>query len=217
MRSLLYLYDPLCGWCYAATSGVARLRAAGITVGLLPTGLFSDTGRVMTPDFADYAWKNDQRIAAMTGQVFSDAYRTKVLQAPGTAFDSTNAVLALTAVALDAPDGEADALKAVQEARYVDGRDIADAATLGAILVEAGFEGAAGPFEARSPALLSANADRLAAGRATMREVGGSGVPTLVLVDETSRRLLDGNALYGPVDELLELFGAKPVPAYRAI
>ncbi|WP_375396625.1 DsbA family protein [uncultured Sphingomonas sp.] len=208
MRSLLYLYDPLCGWCYAATSGIARLRAAGVVVSLRPTGLFSDPGRVMTPEFADYAWKNDQRIAAMTGQTFTKAYHRQVLQAPGTAFDSTNAILALTAVAIDSPDGEADALRAVQEARYVAGRDITDIATLGTILTEAGYPGAAAAFDARAATLLSANAARLAAGQALMREVGGSGVPTLVMVDGASRRLLDSDALYGPSDGLLARFAA---------
>lgn len=206
MRALLYLYDPLCGWCYAATSGIARLRAAGVTVSLRPTGLFSDPGRVMTAEFADYAWKNDRRIAALTGQAFTEAYRRQVLQAPGKAFDSTNAVLALTAVAMDAPDHEADALRAVQEARYVAGRDITDVATLGAILTEAGYPNTTVAFEARTATLLSANAARVAAGQAMMREVGGSGVPTLVLIDGQSHRLLDGNALYGSVDELLRLF-----------
>ena len=61
MRSLVYLYDPLCAWCYAATSGIARLRSAGVDVKLRPTGLFSDPSRVMTPDFAGYAWKNGPR------------------------------------------------------------------------------------------------------------------------------------------------------------
>ena len=213
MRALVYLYDPLCGWCYAATSGIARLLTAGVTVSLRPTGLFSDPGRVMTPEFAGYAWKNDQRIAALTGQAFTEAYHRKVLQASGTAFDSTNAVLALTAVAMDQPNHEADALKVVQEARYVHGRDITDAATLGAILTEAGFPKASSAFEARTAALLSANAARLAEGQAMMRELGASGVPTLVLVDGPSRRLLDSKALYGPADDLLALFEAKPVPA----
>ena len=213
MRSLLYLYDPLCGWCYAATSGIARLRAAGVTVSLRPTGLFSDPGRVMTPEFADYAWKNDQRIAAMTGQIFTEAYRRQVLRAPGTAFDSSAAVLALTAVAMNEPEREADALKAVQEARYVAGRDITDAATLSTILTETGLPSAAAAFDTRSAALLSANADRLAAGQVMMREVGGSGVPTLVLVDGQFRRLLDSRVLYGPVDELLRLFAPASASA----
>lgn len=188
------------------TFGIARLRAAGVDVKLRPTGLFSDPGRVMTPEFAGYAWKNDQRIAEMTGQVFTEAYHRQVLQAPGTAFDSTNAVFALTAVAMDQPDHETDALKAVQEARYVAGRDIGDVATLGAILTEAGLPDAAAAFMARPATLLAANAARLAEGQAMMRELGGSGVPTLVLVDGDRRRLLDTTSLYGSADDLLALF-----------
>ena len=208
MRSLNYLYDPLCGWCYAATPGIARLRAAGVTVTLSPTGLFSDPGRVMTTDFAAYAWKNDQRIAAMTGQIFTEAYRRQVLQAPGTAFDSTAATLALTAVAMDEPEREVDALRVLQEARYVSGRDITDLATVGAILAEAGFQKAAAALNAQSPALSSANAARVAAGAAKVRQLGASGVPTLVLVDGPIQRLLDGGVHYGPPEALLAPFHA---------
>ena len=206
MRSLIYLYDPLCGWCYAATPAIARLRANSVPVKLLPTGLFSNTGRVMTAEFAAYAWANDQRIAAMTGQTFTDAYRQHVLQAPGTSFDSAAAVLALTAVAMDDPEGEADALQALQEARYIGGLDITDSESIVSILQDAGFQIPSATSAAGSAALLAANASRLAAGQTMMREVGGSGVPTLVLVEDATRRLLDSKLLYGSADELLTLF-----------
>ena len=98
MNSLLSVYDPLCGWCYAATSAIERLRHAGIPVDLQPSGLFSVPGRTMTAEFAAHAWKNDQRIEAMTGQTFSEAYRRQVLETIGTPFDSSMATLALTAV-----------------------------------------------------------------------------------------------------------------------
>ncbi len=68
-------------------------------------------------------------------------------------------------------------------------------------------------FETRPAALLSTNADRLATGQKRMREVGGSGVPTLVLVDGSSRRLLDSRAIYDSGDELLALIGIERVAA----
>lgn len=206
MPSVLYLYDPLCGWCYAATPGIERLRAAGVTVDLLPTGLFSDPGRVMTAGFAEYVWKNDQRIAAMTGQVFTDAYRRQVLRATGATFDSTATTLALTAAALDNPTREADVLRLVQEARYRFGRDVTDVETLRAVLVEAGLSAAAASLKSPSPALLSANAARVARGAGSVRELGGRGVPTLALVEGSTRRLLDGQLLYGPSETLLAPF-----------
>ena len=50
----------------------------------------------------------------MTGQTFSEAYRRQVLETIGTPFDSSMATLALTAVALNEPAREAEALKALQ-------------------------------------------------------------------------------------------------------
>lgn len=213
MRSIVYLYDPLCGWCYAATTAIERLRAAGVSLTLYPTGLFSDPGRSMTAEFADYAWTADQRIAALTGRSFTEAYRRRVLQAVGTAFDSSAASLALTAVAMHAPDREADALRVLQEARYIAGRDITDAATVGPILADAGFRAAAAALAARAAALLSAHAGRVTAGQAMMREVGGSGVPTLVLVDGPDRHQLDSRLLYGPAGDVSPLLERAMSPA----
>lgn len=35
----LYLFDPLCGWCYGASAGIAALaKHPGVTVETLPTG-----------------------------------------------------------------------------------------------------------------------------------------------------------------------------------
>jgi protein-disulfide isomerase-like protein with CxxC motif len=42
-KTLRYLFDPLCGWCYGATPTLsALLEEPGITVKLLPTGLFPE-------------------------------------------------------------------------------------------------------------------------------------------------------------------------------
>ena len=217
MRSLLYLYDPLCGWCYAATPSIAHLRAAGVAVTLHPTGLFSDPGRVMTTDFADYAWKNDQRIAALTGLSFTEAYRRQVLQAQGTAFDSSAATLALTAVAMKEPAQEADALQVLQEARYIAGADITDIETVSAILAEAEFSTAAAALTTQAEELLSSNAERVASGAAMMRELGAKGVPTLVLIDGQTRRLLDSQLLYGQPDTLLSHLKALRRPDLKML
>ncbi len=131
-----YLFDPLCGWCYGAAPMLERLGADGdLAIEILPTGLFAGEGaRPMDSGFAAFAWSNDERIARLTGQIFSEAYRRHVLEKPSTRFDSGPATLALTAVALTAPDRQLEALRAIQAARYVDGRDITDFAVLGEIL-----------------------------------------------------------------------------------
>ena len=43
--TVTYLFDPLCGWCYAAAPVLARLQATpGVQVVLAPTGLFAGAG-----------------------------------------------------------------------------------------------------------------------------------------------------------------------------
>ncbi|QCI62868.1 DsbA family protein [Phreatobacter stygius] len=205
-----YLFDPLCGWCYGAAPMVRQLAATpGITVELAPTGLFSGDGaRPMDQGFAAYAWSNDQRIERLSGQRFTEAYRQKVLNAPALnarpqMFDSGPATLALTAVSLTAPDAERDALNAIQEARYVDGRDIVSPARLAEILREAGLDAAAGLIATPSDALVAANRARTNKARQMMAALGAQGVPTLVVTDASGRRMLRSNALFGGFDDLL--------------
>mgnify|MGYP006193589177 CR=1 FL=1 len=66
-KTLHYVFDPLCGWCYGASATVSAVsRQPGIQLRLLPSGLFSGQGaRSMDEGFASYAWANDQRIASL--------------------------------------------------------------------------------------------------------------------------------------------------------
>ncbi|WLE00605.1 DsbA family protein (plasmid) [Agrobacterium leguminum] len=199
-----YLFDPLCGWCYGAVPALEHIAGQkGFIVTLSPTGLFAGEGsRPMDRNFADYAWQNDQRIARLTGQVFSDAYRSNVLDAAGGLFDSAPATLGIVAVGLTQPDGELSALKALQHTRYVDGIDTASRETVASVLKKAGFHEAA--LRVRSPdeELLSAYRTRIAAARADMARFGAQGVPTLIVGEGQDRRMVRCNALYGRFDLL---------------
>lgn len=127
--SLIYLFDPLCGWCYARAPVVTALAERYPTrLRLLPSGLFSGSGaRPLTAEFAAHAWSNDMRIAALTGQPFSDAYRQNILQADNARFDSTMMNRALTLCQAIHPEREVALLHALQQARYVTGRNTSQA------------------------------------------------------------------------------------------
>ena len=209
--TVTYLFDPLCGWCYAAAPALKFLQAqAGVAVVLPPTGLFAGAGaRPMDAQFAAYAWANDQRIQQLTGQSFTQAYRDQILGAEGGRFDSGPATLALTAVAQTAPERELDALHALQHARYVDGRDNTDPAVIAEVLRALGLQQAATLALAPDTALQRAAADRTATAQATLRAVGARGVPQLVVTGQGGAlRLLGGDALLGPREQLLALVRA---------
>jgi putative protein-disulfide isomerase len=200
-----YLFDPLCGWCYGAGPTLERLsQLDDVTLELMPTGLFAGEGaRAMDAQFAAYAWQNDERIARLTGQPFSEIYRSRVLGHAGGMFDSAPATLGLIAVRLTEPAREREALRALQRARYVDGHDIVSLAGVGETLQAIGLSAAAERLRMPDQELKQTYHRRLDAARSEMRRFGISGVPTLLVGDDTERQLLPGNLLFGRFDLLV--------------
>ena len=205
-KTLHYLFDPLCGWCYGASPAVSGLLGApDVTVKLWPTGLFGGDGaRTMDDGFAAFAWTNDQRIQQLTGQTFTEAYRQQVLGNRQQRFDSGPATLALTAVALTALAREYDALKSIQQARYLDGSDVTSPATLAGLLVSLGLEQAASRMSMPDAALVAANAKRIQEAQSLMRSLNARGVPTLVAESGARRWVVNISAAYSNPQALLD-------------
>jgi putative protein-disulfide isomerase len=194
----LYLFDPLCGWCYGASAGIATLAdQAGVTVEPLPGGLFAGDGaRALGGDMRDHILASDRRIAASTGAVFGAPYRDRIVRGASLTLDSGPATLALTAVAQTTPNRELDALREIQRARYIDGRDIADVFVLIELLVDAGLDAAAVTLANPEPALREADRQRLERARLVMQHFGTNGVPALFRIDGTVLTPVDATSLY---------------------
>lgn len=201
-----YLYDPLCGWCYGAARNIQTLLSLPTVVAeLSPTGLFAGkSAKKMDDALAEFAWSNDKRIAEMTGQSFSEAYRRNVLGDRKAPFDSANATLALTAVALTASHREFDALKAIQEMRYVDGGDITDLTALSDLLRALSLDAAAARIAAPDADLIAINKARTVAAMGTMINVGARGVPTLIAGNGDNRQLVSSRAVFASANALIE-------------
>lgn len=199
-----YLFDPLCGWCYGATPMLDRLSASGVRIDLLPTGLFSGAGaRPMDEAFAAHAWANDQRIERLTGQRFTQAYRQNVLNVSGTLLDSHAATLGISAAGLEGPGGRLTALKAIQRARYVDGRDIVTIDGVAEVLAAAGMADAAGLLQSPTERLMKAHRELVGQGRTLFERLGANGVPSLAVIRNDVPRLIGSNALFGSFDNLV--------------
>lgn len=158
----------------------------------------------MDADFAAFAWSNDQRIARLTGQSFSERYRESVLGDHRRLFDSGPSTVALTAVALTDPARELDALKAIQQARFVDGLDIADLQTLASVLISIDIKEAAAMIERPDSALLGANRTRTDYAQALMTEFGARGVPTFIADSGAKSWLLHSRAIYSNPKALID-------------
>ncbi|MGO7480294.1 DsbA family protein [Rhizobium ruizarguesonis] len=201
---LTYLYDPLCGWCYGAAPALDKMaKLDNLTVELAPTGLFAGEGaRPLDERFAAYAWHNDQRINRLTGQVFSHLYRDQVLAGADGMFDSAPATLGIIAVGLRQLDSEREPLKALQIARYIDGRNTSEIAVVADVLDQAGFSDAAARVRAPDEALLDIYRNRIGKSRQLMAAFRMDGVPALLVSDGDKRRVLRSDALFGGFDRL---------------
>jgi len=202
---LLYIFDPLCGWCYASAPALEELvRLWPNQLEMLPSGLFSEAGaRDLTPDWADYAWTNDQRIEAMTGQVFSEAYHQKVLLGNGLRFDSAMINRALTLVHAIDMTLESRALHQLQIARYVQGLDTASACVVGRITAQVMADAGHAADESQviqrletDTALVRSTQARTKGTQALMSELGVRGVPQLLLCRGGVVRAVSSAALY---------------------
>ena len=204
MVQIDYLFDPLCGWCYGAGPALEKLAGLdNVRLTLAPTGLFAGQGaRAMDQHFAAYAWQNDQRIAQLTAQPFTEAYRNDILGKAGGLFDSAPATLGLIAVGLTEPARELEALKSLQRARYVDGRDNSRLQVVADVLDEAQLTEAARRVRTPDDDLMAVYRSRVEAARADMARFGVDGVPALVVGSGGARRLLSSSLLFGRFEHL---------------
>ncbi|WP_164521442.1 DsbA family protein [Iodobacter ciconiae] len=172
------LFDPLCGWCYGAAPALSALKAqTTLKWQLHPTGLFSHP-QAMSREMASHFWSSDQRIAQITGQEFSLAYKEHILADLDTPFDSSASTLAYYLISQTVPDQSVDVLHRIQQLRYAKGtQDIADFIGLAA---EFGLDAGqfAKDFAAGWPKELHTITQRA---QALMQKNGLRGVPTLLL------------------------------------
>lgn len=202
-RELVYLFDPLCGWCYGASPRISQLiDDPDFHVTFRPTGLFAREGaRELTPEFAQYAWQNDMRIESATGQVFSEAYRENVLNQGGV-FDSFSATLALIAAELSEPERVFAVLKTLQRARYVEGLDNSSSKGVVEILEREGFETETLAVSRPTEALLRRYEHCLRDTQRLLDRHNVKGVPALVVVGAQGERLLPSSKLFTSYEEL---------------
>lgn len=212
-----YFFDPLCGWCYASAPALNALaRACGDRLTLHPSGLFVPPRPVAS--IAEHAWTNDQRIAALTGQVFSETYHRDVLLAPEGVFSSLALTRMLVALGTTDPVIEPAFLHAAQIARYVEGRDTAQADVVVAIAArtaqDLGHDIGAAELRARlEDADLHRRTDkRIARARRLMEGLGITGVPQLVVQLSAGAKLIDSRMLYSDGAAVLSRLAAV-IPA----
>ncbi len=136
-----------------------------------------------------------QRITAMTGKPFGEAYTNGLMRDGTVLLDSEPPTAAI--LAAEAATGRgADMLVRMQEAHYVDGRRVFERSALADLAAEVGIEREV--FDAAFAAQVgSAVQNHINESRQLLSRVGGQGFPTFVLEHQGSLNVLDNSSWLG--------------------
>lgn len=211
---LHYIYDPLCGWCYAAESLLETAIASGnglYELELHAGGLFQ---RMHIPAIKrDMIRQSDARISQMTGQIFGDAYLKGLLDNPQTIFDSLPTIAAILAAEKLQKNHAPFMLKAIQHAHYRDGKHIVQPDVLADIAEAIGLdrhEFAMSYEEVLSGPVQSHIDDTLR----LMHHAGANGFPAFVLQKGDRLEKLEHTSCYGQPEAFRDfLLGKLDKPA----
>lgn len=208
ITQLHYLYDPMCGWCYAAApllEAVTR-RLPKLPVILHGGGLFMN--QQITPGLATHIREHDARIARLSGQTFGDPYLQGLLNDPATRLNSPPLIAAILAVAQLEPDRALAMLAAIQQAHYRHGLRVSEPSCLQQLAQSLGLSAPA--FERALTAWLDTGVDdHLAQTRDLMARTGARGYPTFVLQRGHQLSRLDHSHFYGRPEEFAALLHAQ--------
>lgn len=204
-KVLHYLYDPLCGWCYAAeamTEAVIGRAAGQFEVRLHAGGLFDNT-RLSDAKRA-HIRVADARIGEVTGQVFGEAYLNGLLSDPATVYDSVQPIRGILAAEALKPGSGVPMLKALQRAHYRNGLRIVETPTIVKVAECIGLDAArfASVFEQTNDGAL---AGHLESTHRLMREVGARGYPTFVAQVGERFEVLPHERFYGNAGGFAEM------------
>lgn len=136
---LHYVYDPLCGWCYAVAPLVEAAERAGIEIVLHGGGLW-ESATALRPDKRSSIRQSDARIAAMTGMTFGVAYLDGLLASDETVFWSRPTISAVLAAGATRAGADLRMMHAIQHAHYAEGRRVVDRAVLAGVAATVGLE-----------------------------------------------------------------------------
>lgn len=187
--TLLYIYDPLCGWCYGFSPVMKQLQETygdQLTFEVLSGGMVMGDRVGPIGQVAPYISWAYKHVEERCGVTFGEGFLEGVLK-PGTAiFSSEKPCIALTVFKIHQPENAVSFAHDLQHAVYHDGKDLTADDTYLALVKPYGIDG-----QAFVENLNDADFKRKTYGEfKTVQEIGVSGFPTVLLLTERQNYLL---------------------------
>ncbi|HVI48671.1 MAG TPA: DsbA family protein [Chitinophaga sp.] len=196
---LVYIMDPLCGWCYGNAANIIHTYETfreHIPFEIIPGGMWAGhNARMQSLQMAAYFRNHDQQIAAMTGTAFGEAY-FEFIQREDVLLNSEIPSRAIVTAQHLWPGISPEFMAAVQKARYYYGKDLNHYSTYEAILQQLNLDNDAFRQHFDSPAMKAAT--QAAFARAASYAMS---YPTLLL--ETGNRTILIEQGYSSAEEII--------------
>lgn len=200
MNSILHLItDPLCGWCFGAAPLVkASQNVPGLSIKLHFGGLFSaPNNRAADAAMLRYIMQHHERITQLTGQTPGPALE-ELFNSGDAMLDSAPPIHALLAAEMAGGDLMAY-YHAIIKAHFMDGRRIAEPATLKQIAIECGID--VNLFQEAYDNLSEERVmQHINESRRLLHHIGGQGFPTFALEQDGHIQMLNHQVLYNNPD-----------------
>ncbi|KJY89402.1 protein-disulfide isomerase [Vibrio neptunius] len=196
MVTVHYFFDPMCGWCYGATSLLEAIAGrSDIELKLHPGGMMAN--KAIEADFRHHILISDQRIAALTGVRFGEAYIQRVNSSDDLILDSyltTRAIICAEQLGV-AP---LEMLKAIQHAHYFAGKQVHRIEVIEQLAVELGLDRR--QWQQAMQSNQGAEQAKIDHTRSLMHELQLTGYPTLILENNGALTALPHSEYYGQPD-----------------
>jgi putative protein-disulfide isomerase len=138
---LIYIFDPLCGWCYGFSSVITRLKAqmnSDVDFLVLSGGMVREAGPI--GEIAGYIKTAYKVVEDTTGVKFGEKFLNDVLKNGDAIFTSVPPAKALAVLRMHKPDECVEIAGRLQKAIYHDGIQVDDYSAYAQIAKEYGMD-----------------------------------------------------------------------------
>lgn len=195
MTNIHYFYDPMCGWCYGATSLVQAIEEnPSMKLIYHPGGMIEKSS--LSRQFKQHIMTADPRIAALTGVEFGESYITRLRDNKEFIVDSylpTKAILVAESLGVSC----FKALKAIQHAHYVQGLEVYKLEELQNILSQFNIDMSVWLELMNSDSSNTLLEENIVHSHSLMQTLAVSGYPTIIAEHEGSLVKLPHEQYYG--------------------
>lgn len=124
-QTLIYVHDPLCGWCFGLTEAISQIAKSfpDLSIEIRLGGLVTGDRIAPYAMLHDYVKANGPNMQSVTGARIGDAFLTEMLPSQ-TLMSSHPPNCAILTVRETEPAWALDFTIAVQDAHFVDGADL---------------------------------------------------------------------------------------------